>query len=73
MCGIVGYIGERPPEDVLLNGLKKLEYRGYDSAGVSIFHDGRIKTCRCEGKIACLEKILVNEVFDGQAGIGHTR
>ena len=73
MCGIVGYIGPRAPSDVLLDGLKKLEYRGYDSAGVAIFNRGRIKVCRCEGKIASLEKLITGEAFDGGGGIGHTR
>ncbi len=73
MCGIIGYAGERAPGDLLLDGLKKLEYRGYDSAGVAVFNRDKIKVCRCEGKIACLEKILDNETFDGEAGIGHTR
>ncbi|MEI6126275.1 MAG: glutamine--fructose-6-phosphate transaminase (isomerizing) [Pseudomonadota bacterium] len=73
MCGIVGYIGKKNPCDVLVEGLKKLEYRGYDSAGVAIFNKGTIKICRCEGKIARLEKLLTQETFDGDIGIGHTR
>jgi len=73
MCGIVGYIGKKQPCDILLEGLKKLEYRGYDSAGVAIFNRGAIEICRCEGKIARLEKILSEKSFDGAIGIGHTR
>ena len=73
MCGIVGYIGTRAPSDVLLDSLKRLEYRGYDSAGVAIFDKGRIKVCRCEGKIANLERLIIGETFDGGIGIGHTR
>lgn len=73
MCGIVGYIGTRAPSDILLDGLKRLEYRGYDSAGVAIFDRDRIKVCRCEGKIGRLERLLIEETFDGNVGIGHTR
>ncbi len=73
MCGIVGYVGKRKPQDVLLAGLKRLEYRGYDSAGVSIFHEGKIKRIRANGKLSELQKKLENESFDGHLGIGHTR
>jgi glutamine---fructose-6-phosphate transaminase (isomerizing) len=73
MCGIVGYSGPRTPSGVLVEGLRRLEYRGYDSAGVAIFNEGVIKICRCEGKIAELEKRLAGEAFDGTIGIGHTR
>jgi glutamine---fructose-6-phosphate transaminase (isomerizing) len=73
MCGIVGYIGTKNTSEVLIEGLRRLEYRGYDSAGVAIFHDGAIKICRCEGKISRLDKLLEGERFDGAIGIGHTR
>lgn len=73
MCGIVGYTGSKKPRDVLVEGLKRLEYRGYDSAGVAIFDHGGIRVCRCEGKIAELEKLLTGLTFDGNTGIGHTR
>ncbi len=73
MCGIVGYIGDQEPADILLDGLKRLEYRGYDSAGIAVFNEKHIKVCRCEGKIACLEQLLRDETFDGHIGIGHTR
>ena len=73
MCGIVGYIGHQHPASLLLEGLKRLEYRGYDSAGIAVFHNGVIKICRCEGKIARLEKLVAAETFDGCLGIGHTR
>lgn len=73
MCGIVGYLGPRSPKEVIINGLKKLEYRGYDSAGVSIFHNGSFKRVRAEGKLRNLEQKLVNEEFNGHFGIGHTR
>lgn len=73
MCGIVGYIGPRQPAPILLEGLKRLEYRGYDSAGIAVFHRGTIKICRCEGKIAHLETLVSSQTFDGHLGIGHTR
>lgn len=73
MCGIVGYLGPQNPKDVIVSGLKKLEYRGYDSAGVAILHDGRFKRVRAEGKIRNLEQKLQSEEFNGHLGIGHTR
>ncbi len=73
MCGIVGYLGERNPKDVILSGLKKLEYRGYDSAGVAILHDGKTKRVRSMGKLKVLEEKLIKEPFNGHTGIGHTR
>lgn len=73
MCGIVGYWGPQDPKDVIINGLKKLEYRGYDSAGVAIFHQGHIKRVRAEGKLKNLSEKLEKEKFDGHLGIGHTR
>jgi glucosamine--fructose-6-phosphate aminotransferase (isomerizing) len=73
MCGIVGYLGPQAPEKVILEGLKKLEYRGYDSAGVSILDHGRLKRIRASGKLSELQKKLQNESFHGNIGIGHTR
>jgi glucosamine--fructose-6-phosphate aminotransferase (isomerizing) len=73
MCGIVGYLGPLNPKDVILQGLKKLEYRGYDSAGVAILNDGIAKRIRASGKLQALEEKLVNEKFNGTLGIGHTR
>ena len=73
MCGIVGYLGPLNPKDVILQGLKKLEYRGYDSAGVSILHSGSFKRVRAEGKLKNLEAKVSQEKFDGHLGIGHTR
>jgi glucosamine--fructose-6-phosphate aminotransferase (isomerizing) len=73
MCGIVGYIGKRNTCSVLLEGLRRLEYRGYDSAGVAVFHDDKIEVRRCQGKLCNLESILCNTSFNGDAGIGHTR
>lgn len=73
MCGIVGYYGPQSPKDVIVRGLKKLEYRGYDSAGVAILDQGHFKRIRAEGKLVNLEQKLVSEKFDGHLGIGHTR
>jgi len=73
MCGIVGYLGPKNPKDVILTGLKALEYRGYDSAGVAILHDGVLKRVRAEGKLGNLSNKLDGEAFSGHLGIGHTR
>lgn len=73
MCGIVGYYGPQNPKDVILEGLRALEYRGYDSAGVAILHHGQFKRVRAEGKLGGLATKLKNEEFDGHLGIGHTR
>lgn len=73
MCGIVGYLGEREPKDVILKGLKALEYRGYDSAGVAILDQGHFRRIRAEGKLSNLESKLSSEKFTGHLGIGHTR
>ena len=73
MCGIVAYIGFRPALPILLEGLKRLEYRGYDSSGVSLLSSGKIKTFKAPGKIKELEKKLEKEKIDGFLGISHTR
>ncbi|RYZ73815.1 MAG: glutamine--fructose-6-phosphate aminotransferase, partial [Proteobacteria bacterium] len=73
MCGIVGYYGPKEPKDVIVSGLKKLEYRGYDSAGVAILDHGTFKLVRASGKLTELQKKLETEKFDGHIGIGHTR
>jgi glucosamine--fructose-6-phosphate aminotransferase (isomerizing) len=73
MCGIVGYVGSRETTKVLLDGLKRLEYRGYDSAGIAVFHQGKVEIRRKEGKLTKLEELIGGETFGGKAGIGHTR
>ncbi|NIQ40025.1 MAG: glutamine--fructose-6-phosphate transaminase (isomerizing) [Proteobacteria bacterium] len=73
MCGIIGYLGKRNTADVLTEGLKRLEYRGYDSAGIAVFHNDRIEIRRTEGKLAVLEEMISKESFNGATGIGHTR
>ncbi len=73
MCGIVGYIGPRETARVLIDGLKRLEYRGYDSAGIAVFHRGKVEIRRKEGKLTRLEELVGGETFDGRVGIGHTR
>jgi glucosamine--fructose-6-phosphate aminotransferase (isomerizing) len=73
MCGIIGYIGFRDPKEVLLDGLKRLEYRGYDSAGIAVCENGSAKVFRCEGRIENLERKLSEKSFRGKIGIGHTR
>ena len=74
MCGIVGYVGGRPALDVVLAGLRRLEYRGYDSAGVAVLADGSLATARRAGKLVNLEKELADRPLPAAAtGIGHTR
>jgi glucosamine--fructose-6-phosphate aminotransferase (isomerizing) len=74
MCGIVGYVGEkRLAQDVLLEGLRRLEYRGYDSAGVAIFSDGALTVRRAVGKLANLGAVLERDPVPGHVGVGHTR
>ncbi len=70
MCGIVGYIGKAPAAPILLDGLKKLEYRGYDSAGVAVLHEGKLSVVRKKGRVKELEGCLEPT---GSVGIGHTR
>ncbi|MFF1687500.1 MULTISPECIES: glutamine--fructose-6-phosphate transaminase (isomerizing) [unclassified Streptomyces] len=74
MCGIVGYVGSQSALDVVLAGLKRLEYRGYDSAGIAVLADGGLASARKAGKLANLEKALVERPLPaGATGIGHTR
>ena len=73
MCGIVGYIGKRNAVEVLLDGLRKLEYRGYDSSGIAIVEDGRISVEKAEGKLCNLEEQIKDLHLNSSIGIGHTR
>ena len=73
MCGIVGYIGKQDAAPLILESLKKLEYRGYDSAGIAVVTNGRAEVRRCEGKLKNLESLLEREPIKGTIGIGHTR
>lgn len=73
MCGIVGYIGPREAMPVILNGLKRLEYRGYDSAGLAVLDDGKIEIRREVGKLTRLESLIDQSPITGHVGIGHTR
>src|ERR1700732_2172964 len=73
MCGIVGILGREPVAGHLLDALKRLEYRGYDSAGVATLEAGQLKRCRAEGKLQNLETRLAGEHLSGRIGIAHTR
>ena len=73
MCGIIGYIGSKQVVPILIDGLRRLEYRGYDSAGVAVVRDGAIDLRRSAGKLARLEEVIATTPIDGEYGIGHTR
>ena len=73
MCGIMGYIGGRPAMPVLLDGLRRLEYRGYDSSGVAVMNGGSVEVRKAAGKLARLEEIVERSPIHGMLGIGHTR
>ena len=73
MCGIVGYVGPKPVLPVIMEGLRKLEYRGYDSAGVAIVKRGELNIRRSAGKLSNLDSVLAKDPIEGEFGIGHTR
>jgi len=73
MCGIIGYIGPKEVVPVLIEGLRKLEYRGYDSAGVAVVHSGAVDLRRSAGKLANLERVIDSDPISGDYGVGHTR
>jgi glucosamine--fructose-6-phosphate aminotransferase (isomerizing) len=73
MCGIVGYIGPRQAAPIILEGLRRLEYRGYDSAGIAVVQDGQLVVRRDVGKLSNLEHLLADQPVRGSVGIGHTR
>ena len=73
MCGIIGYLGPQEAMPIILDGLKRLEYRGYDSAGMAVISDHSLTIRRSLGKLVELEKVLRLEPLPGQVGIGHTR
>ncbi|MFO7625378.1 MAG: class II glutamine amidotransferase, partial [Anaerolineales bacterium] len=73
MCGIVGYIGQKDATPIILDGLKRLEYRGYDSAGLAVIEEGIIQIRRDAGKLSRLAALVGEQPVHGQVGIGHTR
>src|SRR6266567_3693398 len=73
MCGIVGYVGGKPVVPLILEGLRRLEYRGYDSAGVAVVGDDGLQVRRAEGKLRNLEGVIRLDPNEGQYGTGHTR
>ena len=73
MCGIVGYVGTKPVVPVLIGALRRLEYRGYDSAGIALVAGGRIEVRRSAGKLERLERVIRGDPLDGDYGVGHTR
>src|SRR5947207_11480290 len=73
MCGIIGYLGDKQVVPILIDGLRHLEYRGYDSAGVAVVRNGQIERRRSAGKLSNLEEAIKTEPLDGIYGVGHTR
>jgi len=73
MCGIIGYVGEKSASAILLDGLRRLEYRGYDSSGMAILNNGGIEVRKCSGRIANLSELVASQEIEGSVGISHTR
>ena len=73
MCGIVGYVGNRDSVPILLKGLKRLEYRGYDSAGIALIQDGKLNQVKKAGKVSQLQSFVDDLPLKGTVGIAHTR
>ena len=73
MCGIVGYIGKKEAAPLLLEGLRRLEYRGYDSAGLCTLHEGQLQSRKCVGRVAGLADLITRQPVTGSLGISHTR
>ncbi|HIC58182.1 MAG TPA: glutamine--fructose-6-phosphate aminotransferase, partial [Acidobacteria bacterium] len=73
MCGIIGYLGPKPIVPVLIDGLRRLEYRGYDSAGIALVKNGAIEIRRSAGKLFRLEQVIASNPVEGEYGVGHTR
>ena len=74
MCGIVGYIGKKEAAPILLEGLSKLEYRGYDSAGIAVYDGNKINIVKARGRLSVLKELTGDGSFvNGTVGIGHTR
>ena len=73
MCGIIGYVGFRPLASILIEGLKRLEYRGYDSAGIASVYGNKINCLKKSGKVSDLETSIDDNLFHGNVGIAHTR
>ena len=73
MCGIVGYIGKTEASNILISGLKRLEYRGYDSAGICTIENSKLMTTKCKGKVSDLENKINPNLHTSFVGIGHTR